>query len=94
MSGDQSPAHARGCTAQIGGKVRRPPTTGPDGPRIWYGDGAGVGSALAVGTATTKAVTAVAARTMFLTVFIASILLWCRSRASPHQVRKKSAVLS
>ena len=29
MPGFQFPAHARGCTAQIGGSVRRPPTTLP-----------------------------------------------------------------
>jgi hypothetical protein len=51
VSGDQLPEHALGCTPQIGGKLRRPPTVGPAGPWITKpGDGAGVGSAWA-GTA-------------------------------------------
>lgn len=50
LFGSQFPAQARGCTAQIGGNVRRPPTTEPPGVWIMYGPGAGVGSALATAT--------------------------------------------
>ena len=32
VSGDQFPAQARGCTPQIGDKLRKPPTVGPAGP--------------------------------------------------------------
>ena len=49
VSGSQVREHARGCAAQIGGSVRKPPYTGPDGVTITYGGaGAGVGSAPAV----------------------------------------------
>jgi hypothetical protein len=43
VSGDQFPAHARGCKAQIGGSVRKPPIVGPpralDYGRYWLIDG-------------------------------------------------------
>jgi hypothetical protein len=68
-------AQASGATRHIGGYVGTPCTTGPFGPMIWNGDGAGVGSAPAApGAAITMAATAAAA-TMFLMVFIASTFL-------------------
>ena|SRR5271156_178827 len=53
VSGFQLSLHARGCAAQTDGSVLRPPYTGLPGVCIWYGPGAGVGSALAVPATTT-----------------------------------------
>ena len=73
MSGDQFPAQARGCAAHTGGSVRKPPTVGPAGVKIWYGgDGTGVpGSAWAV-PAITMAQAASTAAQMICLVIIAS----------------------
>jgi hypothetical protein len=90
VSGDQFPAQARGCAAQIGGSVRKPPTVGPAGVCMTYGgDGAGVGSAWAVPADATSAATAAAARTMFLTVFIDSSLVWNPVGKRPRHVRQR-----
>ena len=68
MSGSQVRLQARGCAAQTGGSVRKPPYTGPDGVCIWYGPGAGVGSALAVPATTTAEAASTAAQMSCLVI--------------------------